>query len=37
MLKRKIWVIRDLEIPVLKTFPMKEMSWFRNKLKEAEN
>lgn len=34
-LKKKKWVIRDLEIPVIEDVSMKEMSWFRNKLKEV--
>ncbi len=33
--KKKMWVIRELEIPVIEIVSMKEMSWFRNKLKEV--
>ena len=33
--KKKMWVIRELEIPVIENVSMKEMSWFRNKLKEV--
>ena len=34
-IKKKMWVIRDLEIPVIENVSMKEMSWFRNKLKDV--
>ena len=33
--KKKMWVIRELEIPVIENVSMKEMSWFRNKLKDV--
>ena len=32
---KKMWVIRELEIPVIENVSMKEMSWFRNKLKDV--
>ena len=31
--KKKTWNIRDLEIPVIENIPMKEMLWFREKIK----
>ena len=31
--KNKIWKIKDLEIPVIENIPMKEMLWFREKIK----
>ena len=30
---KKIWIIKDLEIPVIEDTPMKEMKWFRDKAK----
>ena len=33
--KNKVWVIKDLEIPVIENTPMKEMKWFRDKVKWA--
>ena len=32
---KKAWVIKDLEIPVIEDTPMKEMKWFREKVKWA--
>jgi len=32
---KKVWIINDLEIPVIENTPMKEMKWFRNKVKWA--
>jgi hypothetical protein len=32
---KKVWVIKDLEIPVIEDTPMKEMKWFREKVKWA--
>jgi hypothetical protein len=32
---KKAWVIKDLEIPVIENTPMKEMKWFRDKVKWA--
>lgn len=32
---KKVWVIKDLEIPVIENTPMKEMKWFRDKVKWA--
>ena len=32
---KKVWVIKDLEIPVIEDTPMKEMKWFRDKVKWA--
>lgn len=34
-LKKKAWIINDLEIPVIENVPMKEMKWFKDKLKWA--
>lgn len=34
-LDKKAWVINDLEIPVIENVPMKEMKWFKDKLKWA--
>ena len=31
-LKKKAWVINDVEIPVIENVPMKEMKWFKEKL-----
>ena len=31
--KNKVWKIKDLEIPVIENIPMKEMLWFREKIK----
>ena len=30
---KKAWVIKDLEIPVIENVSMKEMKWFREKIK----
>jgi len=35
--KKKIWKIKDIEIPVIEDVPMKDLMWFRIKSKEAEN
>jgi hypothetical protein len=32
---KKVWVIKDLEVPVIENTPMKEMKWFRDKVKWA--
>jgi hypothetical protein len=32
---KKVWVIKELEIPVIENTPMKEMKWFRDKVKWA--
>ena len=32
---KKAWIIKDLEIPVIENTPMKEMKWFREKVKWA--
>ena len=32
---KKAWIIKDLEIPVIEDIPMKEMKWFRDKVKWA--
>ena len=32
---KKAWIIKDLEIPVIENIPMKEMKWFRDKVKWA--
>ena len=34
-LNKKAWVIKDLEIPVIEDIPMKDMKWFREKVKWA--
>lgn len=34
-INKKVWIIKDLEIPVIEDTPMKEMKWFRNKVKWA--
>ena len=34
-LNKKAWVIKDLEIPVIEDIPMKDMKWFRDKVKWA--
>jgi len=33
--KKKTWIIRDLEIPVIENVSMKDMKWFRDKVKWA--
>ena len=30
---KKAWIIKDLEIPVIENIPMKDMKWFREKVK----
>ena len=32
---KKVWIIKDLEIPVIEDTPMKDMQWFRDKVKWA--
>ncbi len=32
---KKVWIIKDLEIPVIEDIPMKDMKWFREKVKWA--
>jgi hypothetical protein len=32
---KKVWIIKDLEIPVIENTPMKDMKWFRDKVKWA--
>lgn len=34
-IEKKAWVINDLEIPVIENIPMKDLMWFRKKIKEA--
>ena len=34
-IKKKVWIIRDLEIPVTENVSMKDMVWFRDKVKWA--
>ncbi len=34
-INKKVWIIKDLEIPVIENTPMKEMKWFRDKVKWA--
>ena len=30
---KKVWVIKDLEISVIENIPMKDMKWYRDKVK----
>jgi hypothetical protein len=32
---KKAWIIKDIEIPVIENISMKEMKWFRDKVKWA--
>jgi len=32
---KKAWIVKDLEIPVIENVPMKDLMWFREKIKEA--
>ena len=32
---KKVWIIKDIEIPVIENIPMKDMKWFRDKVKWA--
>jgi len=32
---KKVWIIKDLEVPVIENTPMKDMKWFRDKVKWA--
>ena len=32
---KKVWVIKDLKVPVIEDVPMKDMKWFRDKIKWA--
>ncbi len=34
--KKKKWIIKDVEIPVVEDVPMKELKWFKEKMIEAE-
>ena len=34
-IEKKAWIIKDLEIPVIENTPMKDMKWFRDKVKWA--
>ena len=34
-IKKKVWIIRDLTIPVTENVSMKDMVWFRDKVKWA--
>ena len=34
-IKNKVWIIKDLEINVIENTPMKDMKWFRDKVKWA--
>ena len=34
-IKKKVWIIRDLTIPVTENVSMKDMVWFREKVKWA--
>ena len=35
-LKKKAWVVKDIEIPVIEDIPMKELNWFKEELIKAE-
>ena len=35
-IKKKKWVIKDLEISVIEDVPMKDLKWFKEKMIEAE-
>jgi hypothetical protein len=30
---KKVWIIKDLKVPVIENIPMKEMKWFKDKVK----
>ena len=32
---KKVWILKNLEIPVIENVPMKDLMWFREKIKEA--
>jgi hypothetical protein len=34
-IKKKAWIINDLEIPVIENVSMKDMKWFRDKVRWA--
>ena len=34
--EKKVWKIKELEIPVKENVPMKELRWFKEKMKEAQ-
>jgi len=34
-IKKKLWIVGELKIPVIENVPMKEMKWFRDKVKWA--
>ena len=34
-INKKAWIINDIEFPVVENIPMKEMKWFREKVKWA--
>lgn len=36
-LNKKVWIIKDLEIPVIEDVPMKDLKWFKEKVIEAED
>jgi hypothetical protein len=36
-IKKKIWTIKNIEIPVVEDVPMKELKWFKEKMVEAED
>ena len=35
-LKKKKWIIKDLELPVIEDVPMKDLKWFKEKMIEAD-
>ena len=35
-LERKVWIIKNLEIPVKENIPMRELRWFKDKMKEIK-
>jgi hypothetical protein len=35
-LKKKVWLVKNIEIPVIEDVPMKDLDWFTDKMIEAE-
>lgn len=35
-LKKKVWRVKDLEIPVIENVPMKELQWFKDNLNKTQ-
>ena len=36
-INKKVWIIKDLEVPVIEDVPMKDLKWFKEKMVEAED